>query len=384
MAFVGFDLDETLGRFSVPDGHLYFLMPEVLYTTQFLPYAPFHQPSDDLKTKLTAAFNSFAVCLANKEPALGMLRPGILQIVGKLSQLKDAGRINGIVVYSNNGNLAALILATKMIEHLLQKPGLFCNRVNWWNPMRYGPGKNIKGHRPGAASKSTRVLRESFVGPMCGNIVANYQEVPVDQLLFFDDLNPPHQDIFNQIGPERYFRVNPYKKDASIAAVNDCFYSALESQNLHTDPEYLTYINTILQSSQPPLAKTFASINTFLTQYNAQYALKNDPFLDDTDAILARIDALFPPLPAAAAAEAEAEAGAEVGAAVEGENQEGGPAAAAAAQAPVAAAMPNNYGANFFPLGGRRKIKRRRASIKKQTKKRKTRHRKGYKRTRKN
>ena len=76
MAYVGFDLDETLGRFSVPDGHLYFLMPEVLYTTQFLPYAPFHQPSDELKTKLTAAFNSFAVCLANKEPALGMLRPG--------------------------------------------------------------------------------------------------------------------------------------------------------------------------------------------------------------------------------------------------------------------------------------------------------------------
>ena len=377
MAFVGFDLDETLGRFSVPDGHLYFLMPEALYTTQFLPYAPFHQPSDELKTKLTAAFDSFAVCLANKEPALGMLRPGILQIVGKLSQLKDEGRIRGIVVYSNNGNLAALILATKMIEHLLGKPGLFCNRVNWWNPMRYGPGKNIKGHRPGAASKSTRVLRESFVGPMCGDIVAGYQEVPVDRLFFFDDLNPPHQDIFDQIGPERYFRVNPYKKDASIAEVDACFNAALESQNLHQDEEYLTYIHKILQSTQPPLPKTFASINTFLTQYNAQYALKNDPFLNDTDAILARIDALFPPLPAAA----EAAAGAEVAPAAAAAEEEGGPVA----PAPDAAApMPNNYGANFFPLGGRRKIKRRRASIKKQTKKRKIRHRKGYKRTRKN
>lgn len=355
MAFVGFDLDETLGRFAVPDGHLYFLMPEALYTTQFRPYAPFHIPSEELKRKLQAAFDTFAVCLADKEPELGMLRPGILEIVKKIAQLKEEGRVKGIVVYSNNGNLAALLLATKMIEHKLEKPGLFCNHIDWWNPIRNG--KNQKG-KPGKAKKTARVLQESFVG-RCGDI-ESYEDVPLEKLFFFDDLNPPHPDLYRHIGADRYFKVNPYKKDASLEEVQSCFDQALQSEGLLQDQEYLTYITKILRSAQPPFPRAFASINQYLQYYNDGFVLKDEPFLNDTEEILRRLDALFPPRAASA-------------------EEEGGNADIA-----PGSPVPNNFGGKFYPIGGKQKIKNRHRSVNKNRKNQKNTHKRANKRTRKN
>jgi hypothetical protein len=351
MVYIGFDLDETLGRFSTPDGHLYFLQPDALYSTQFRARGPFHKPSEELQGKLKAAFQTFAECLASKEPQLGMLRPGILDIVGKLANLKEEGRVKAIVVYSNNGNRLALQLATTMIEHLLKKPGLFCNRVDWWSPIR--DGHNMRG-RPGQANKSARVLRQAFVTPQCADIVS-FNDVPLENLYFFDDIHPVHKNIHDAIGEERYFKVNPYKRDADIGPIQDCFDAALASQNLDTNPEYLTYVNPMFQSLIPVLPKEFASVKKYLDAYNYGFVPRKEPFEDDKDAILAKIDALFPP---AAAAEA----------AVEGN-----------VAAPAAEVV--NYGANYFPVvdGGRRRRLRRRTLVKKMTKKAKKHTRKDRK-----
>lgn len=353
MAFVGFDLDETLGRFSTPDGHLYFLMPGALYSGQYRYGGPFHQPSSDLQTKLKAAFQTFAECLAAKEPELGMLRPGILEILGKLAKLKEEGRIKGIVVYSNNGNIACLLLATTMIEHLLGKPGLFCNHIDWWSHIR--DGKNWKG-RPGQATKSARVLREAFVDPRCGDI-QSFEDVPLEKLYFFDDLDPPHEDLVGRLGNDRYFKVNPYKRDADMAPIDECFDSALKSQGLDNDEEYLTYIHPILRAIRPVLPNEYASIAKYLKAYNTGFVPKREAFVNDKDTILARIDTLFPP-PA--------------------------PAPPPIAPAPplandsveLAPASGNvNSGAIYFPVeGGRRR--RRRTAVKKQSKKHKKRTRK--------
>lgn len=288
MAYFGFDLDETLGRFMAVDDSLFFIMPDVVYRGQLKSKKPF-DPSPDLQAKLDFAFQAFVKCLATKEREsdLRLLRPGILQIIQKLSDLKSEGRVKGIVVYSNNGNLGCLKVATGMIEELLGKPGLFCNHVDWWSPLRNGI--NWRGN-PGQADKTTMALRKCFLDSRCGSS-RNIASIPINNLYFFDDRI--HPEIFRTIGADHYFNVKPYHYDASYIEITKCMTQALESANLNNDQEYLNYIAPVL--SALGLTKSYENILIAVNAYNARYPPQRLPFEDDTSSILARLDTLFPP-----------------------------------------------------------------------------------------
>lgn len=287
MAFLGFDLDETLGKFSSTDGYIYFFMPQALYGGLYKGYGTYPVPSPELQAKLQAGFDLFAQCLASKEPGLGLLRPGIVQIFNKLADLKASGKIAGIIIYSNNGNIASLLLASKMIEYLVGKGPLFCNHIDYYNEMRNIANVKIK---PGNATKTVRVLRQSFLDPRCGNYTS-INDIPVDKLFFFDDLI--HDDIIDIIG-DRYFQVNPYGKDANYEPITECFDTAIKSQGLDTDEEYLDYVKDIVNFGQT-LPTSFEDILNFLETYNAGYSLKNYTFNDDTNQILEKLNEFFPP-----------------------------------------------------------------------------------------
>jgi hypothetical protein len=356
MAYIGFDLDETLGRFISAHPFVFFVNPGPVYDYLLKGQAPF-VPSEALRAKLEVAMNEFAKCLVATVP--GILRPGILAILSKLSNLKDSGQVAAISIYSNNGNLGLLLLASAMIENALGKPGLFCNHIDWYNPMR---SAEITPGRPGSAYKTGRVLRQSFLDPRCGSF-RSLNAIQKAKTYFFDDTI--HQDVLNEIGPANYFRVNPYKIDpSSVKPIESCLDTALRAADLDTDEEYLSYINPIAVAlGSDPTKKDYTKIFTALSNFNRNYVPTTLKFSDDTDSILERISVLFPS-PAEPAA----------------------PPAEEAPAAPAAAPLANNYGTNYFPVsdGGRRKIKRRHVVVKKYSKKRKLRDRKGPKRTRKN
>lgn len=332
MAYIGFDLDETLGCFGSLHNHLLFLTPGSVYQN-ILKGAQTMVPSVELVAKLETAIKEFGACLASKDDELKILRRGILPIMKRLLEAKQQGLVNAISIYSNNGNLGLLRIASVMIEHALNAPGLFCNHIDWHNPLRSAertPGV------PGKATKSALVLRQSFLDPRCGNLeVAN--AVPAGQLYFFDD--NIHSNIYLAVGAENYFRVSPYADEPTdLRPIDACFVNAMNTSGLANDDEYLTYIKPLLAAFGSSNNTLEGIVDTIQSVNAATFKPKKVPFADDTAEILARLNAVFPP---------------------------------------------PDYGANYFPVvdGGRRRMRRRTAvkKMKKKTKKHTRRHRKARK-----
>lgn len=243
MAYVGFDLDETLGRFSVAHYHTLFLQPHTamyggvwsgLYGSGYV-----REPiplSASLKSQLDTAFDLFARCVAEKEkqdPPLGLLRPSMIELLQRMKVLKDNGDIKAIVVYSNNGNLALLHLAGKVLEILADAPDLFCNYIHWYHPLRQS---EVQYGRPGMALKTFAVLKKAFQTGSCSP-----SEIPEDQIYFFDDINPPHYDLAQHLD-DHYIQIEPYKYDADIDPLTECLQSALQTTGLLENKEYWDYI----------------------------------------------------------------------------------------------------------------------------------------------
>jgi hypothetical protein len=335
MAYIGFDLDETLGRFASVHAHVLFLTPGPVYQNLLKGYEPF-APSHELQGKMKLALNEFAKCLLANDSEIGLLRPGILRILGRLAELKESDKVKAISIYSNNGNLGLLLLASSMIETALGKPGLFCNHIDWYNPIRRD---EITPGRPGAGFKTGAVLRKSFMDPRCDSVTSE-NAINMNDMYFFDDII--HPDVLAKVGPKHYFRVNPYKREpASLEAIDSCLDAALKSVGLDKDEKYLEYVAPIAaamgvpQKQNQEILDTYKNIFESLTKFNRSYTPELSEFQDDTDTLMSTIESNFSSDPSV------------------------------------------NYGSNYFPVtdGGRRKRKvLRRKTIKKRTKKLRKRH----------
>lgn len=287
--YVAFDLDETLGSFGAPATHLIFLDPVSYYETN--PSVRPFTPSDDLVQKLDTALKQFATCLASSEAGRRCLRPGIVDIVKYLSVQQDAGNVKKIVVYSNNGNLACLKLATQMIEHLVGKPGIFCDHIHYFHPIRV-PHNTPNYLRPGSASKTFKVFQKLF-SQKCGE-AANEQSIQPRNCIFFDDIQ--HFDLLSKLPPTNYFRVEPYKKDTDFQSINTCFREALQSVLLQENEEYFRFIAPFIGFKQP-LSVNVANLTKLLDNDSAKYRLHDKEFVDDTSLILQGLHTIFDSLP---------------------------------------------------------------------------------------
>ena len=296
---VGFDLDETIGYFSTVDTCLFFLDPYSVFN--YRARLDKNPPSEELSAKLATAFDTFVVNLLDHEPKIEILRPGILDICKRIMMFKDQGKIRSVVVYSNNGNLISLKLATKMIEKALDRPGeLFCNLIDWYAPQRMKPinnavyddlkssapwlqkgGPEVYTWQPGKAVKTIRVLKESFNEGTCLP-----GDVDNDKILFFDDM--VHPNIKKAIGADNYFNVNPYKRGQSLEAILECFMSAMTTAGLIEDEEYFKYINMPALGSP----KNIGDVEGFI-QDSRNAVPANQYFIDDTPRIIKRLDVIF-------------------------------------------------------------------------------------------
>jgi hypothetical protein len=280
MAVVAFDLDETLGRFGNLDAFLFFMYPNSVYSGQLKGYEPF-APSEALQAKINTALNAFAECLLAKEPALGMLRPGILDIIRVFVEAKKRGDVKNAAIYSNNGNSGLLLLAKTVIEKALNAPGFFCDLVNWYDPRR--EREITKGH-PGHAAKTFQMLNRIFQDSRCSS-----GPIEARNVYFFDDLK--HDDIYAAIGPENYFKVTPYKTDPPLQEIVTCFLSVKDTTDLFKDPDYYTYIQPILRvfghsTEGRSVEENFNSVMKCIQSF---YTL----FISDKDDIVSRLQKRF-------------------------------------------------------------------------------------------
>ena len=244
MAFVGFDLDETIGRFETLSGaYTKFLHPEKaffqgagsgLYGSQEVQRpVPFTPELEALCDKAIEIFVD-TLCEYEKTRNLGLLRPSIIPIAQRLSKLKQSGQVKHVVIYSNNGNLMALEVAAKMVEKIAGIPKLFDLLIHRYHPIRqYTLEQSAGGFFktiPTLFIANSSLSKEPIT---FGEFAKN--------LYFFDDQN--HILLSNYL-ENRYIQNPLYTYTADSHLVLQAFEKAFTESGLSENAYYYQFIDT--------------------------------------------------------------------------------------------------------------------------------------------
>jgi hypothetical protein len=218
MSYIVFDLDATLAEL---DPIFYFLC-DLRHNsiTDILP-------PEELKQPLDNAYSSLVQQIANIEASelpLGLLRPGILDVMAELNELKKAGLVKGLVIYSNNGYLANLELVRDIIHAYLKVDDLFCDLIYWGHKDR--TIEHTEPRRPGAANKTWEVLSNILVNGPCKADAS----ITAKQVYFFDD--QLHPNLMEKLKGRNYKIVEPYKFYASFERLAELYKYALYDANI--------------------------------------------------------------------------------------------------------------------------------------------------------
>jgi hypothetical protein len=188
MAYVAFDLDNTLGFFELTNPLAFLWSPDFLENPeQSAPNARLDLTAR-LHNKLKRARNNFADnLLADPELINLVLRPNIDVIFPPLIQAKKAGKLKAIIIYSNTGVTYSMELAKYLIEKKYKAPGLISLMADHWHPLRvadrprYVPeGRYVQ---PEKTIKTLKILFKAATG----------LKAPVNKIMFMDDRDPKHK-----------------------------------------------------------------------------------------------------------------------------------------------------------------------------------------------
>jgi hypothetical protein len=261
MYYFVYDLDETLAEvYSL----FYFLMS--LKLKNQVPKA-FYNKNIILFNKLDTAYAEFVkrvIEVEKSDTPLGVLRPGILQVMRELETLRKAKKIKNMIIYSNNGDIENLEFVkdiitkgilpeenevlTANLNNFISGGTLIKDLIHWRHPGRIPeiPVYYTKGkpHRvPGVAKKTWSVLHKI--------ITKNGRENPdftPENVFFFDDIYPEHS-IKKEL-KDNYYRVPRYDFKASAERLGEIFKSVMTPLTLDNSFDMKLYVylveNTIL------------------------------------------------------------------------------------------------------------------------------------------
>lgn len=160
----------------------------------------------ELKTELKKAYKKFVKNILKEETSnkpLGILRPGILNVMSKLYELHKKGKIKGVIIYSNNGHLESLEFIRDLInKHVGNK--LIKECIHWDHPLR-GRYKT---------NKTWKDLHNILMNGMYKD-----KNVNKDHVYFFDDLC--HTDLMENL--THYYKVPAYNFKVSFDRISDIY-----------------------------------------------------------------------------------------------------------------------------------------------------------------
>lgn len=241
-AYVGFDVDMTLGFFELTNPLAAFWSPEyveapVLDTATDAEIEQATEISARLRAKLAAARRTFAELLLNEPQLLQfVLRPNIAALFLPLLELRKAKKLGAIVLYSNTSVTYSLELAKQLIEGLFHVPGLIGAAADATHSIRERDRVAAAGPEP---LKTYETLELLFQAASRKNTA---KPIPKEHALFVDDRIPMHAlaaDIdsgLSYIVPTPFFSHPTEKMRHRILALA---VSALEKVGLTENREYL-------------------------------------------------------------------------------------------------------------------------------------------------
>jgi hypothetical protein len=268
-AFFVFDLDETLANVYTPFYFLGDLKPDV-----FIKDADMHRVknSPELAATLENAYRIFVrkVALAEiQETPLGILRPGILDIMHQIKRWRMEGLDARIAIYSNNGHLLMLQFARDVIETAIGAPGMICDCIYWGDKRR---AAEIEKNKPGYAQKTIAVLLQALKDGPC----AAPADLTAEQIMFFDD--QLHPDMMAAL-TWRYIQVKPHSYRVPVHLIRELYMEALREagiiEGVTLEKEFRNASAAMWGKNNMPFKNTLASHATQLanlTQRGSSFA----------------------------------------------------------------------------------------------------------------
>jgi hypothetical protein len=182
-----FDLDCTLGDFRVIDFFGLIYEPKVISgfiqnksDKDFLGIQ-LENYSDEAYNFLESLRTKFEKAVHENSLDKGILRPDLKEILSPLVEQYKKHKIQGFIIYSNNGNLYALEYAARSIQNMFNSPNIFKKLLHRYHPLR----DKYDGIPQGARSKMVATIKQ---------IVPNLEN---KHLLFMDDII--HNDFYTNL-----------------------------------------------------------------------------------------------------------------------------------------------------------------------------------------
>lgn len=237
MTYLAFDLDGTIYN---ANRYLWELLCpfDVADRCRKLPVlmAMVTEPSDELRQRLEVAYKIFSTRLAEAETSspIGLFRPGIFRVLGKALQLKKAGFVKGVIMYTNNSSRILVKIAVEVINRVLGEP-LFDDVLDRLHPLRLKDPVTGEGPSLKTWVELKKLLVES-------NTSAPASLAPKDVMFFDDGL---HADLMSALGPyDNYIKLDEYKYEWETNYLRDIYLSALNDSGILSAPvlpEFLEY-----------------------------------------------------------------------------------------------------------------------------------------------
>jgi hypothetical protein len=187
MAYVAFDLDNTLGFFEITNKFAFLWSPSFLDNPEHsIVNRPLNLPSS-LSQQLKRARQIFVDKLLEDKDILNtIIRPNIDSLILPLLEAKKKGKLKTIIIYSNTGVSYSLELAKAILE---KKYGteIFSLLADHWHPLR---AADHKDHRPGHYVEPYKTIQTLTL--LFKSATKEKANIPYKNILFVDDRMPKH------------------------------------------------------------------------------------------------------------------------------------------------------------------------------------------------
>jgi len=218
MVYFVFDLDSTLADVSA----VYYCIAGLKIKAMSNGFMAAIFP-DKLDHQLNSAYELFVKAILKEEQSdtpLGILRPGILPIMKKLNALKKRGRINNVIIYSNNKHLESLEFIRDLIHEHVGSTRLISDCIHWDHPLR----NEEKWLYPKMYPKTWRALSSIIMNSRSHH---SSRIMPKD-VYFFDDQDHTDLQLVLQCN---YYKVPAYNFHATqerIHRIYEIYVEALQ------------------------------------------------------------------------------------------------------------------------------------------------------------